>query len=87
MILTSPEAYEPHAVAATKEWFAETNRSVWALGPLLPPAGSDAAIAGEEASSEDFGVIKKFMDNALALHGERSILYVRRIVFCNLTCI
>lgn len=77
MVIASPEAYEPAAITAIREWFAGTgNRSVWAIGPLFPPTASKEAMAGEATLSESFGDIKKFMDNTLALHGEHSMLYV-----------
>ena len=76
LILTTPEAYEPEAIAATKDWWAETQRQVWAIGPLLPSVASTEAVAGEEAQSPNFGEIKQFMDRIAQSHGERSLLYV-----------
>ena len=78
MIITSPEPYEPHAIAATKEWFAETHRDVWAIGPLLPSTASKEAVAGEGALSETSEQIKAFMDDVLRSQGEHSMLFVRR---------
>ncbi|KAH8103112.1 UDP-Glycosyltransferase/glycogen phosphorylase [Cristinia sonorae] len=76
IILASPEPYEPEAVAATRAWFAEDNRETWALGPLLPSMATKEAIAGEEALSESFGQIKKFLDDAQTNYGDRSVLYI-----------
>ncbi|KAH8103111.1 UDP-Glycosyltransferase/glycogen phosphorylase [Cristinia sonorae] len=76
MMLTSPEAYEPAAIIATREWFSLTNRSIWAIGPILPSITSVEAMAGEGAQSESSGAIKKFMNETLATHGEHSMLYV-----------
>ncbi|TCD71978.1 hypothetical protein EIP91_000110 [Steccherinum ochraceum] len=76
LILTTPEAYEPAAVAATKEWFADTKRDVWAIGPLFPSLSSQEAIAGETAQSKDSGEIKIFMDDVLARHGQHSMIYI-----------
>ncbi|KAH8103099.1 UDP-Glycosyltransferase/glycogen phosphorylase [Cristinia sonorae] len=75
VILTTPEVYEQPAVSAFKEWFRETNRSVWALGPLLPSISSKEAIAGEESLSASSAQITKFMDEALASNGKHSVLY------------
>ena len=77
VIITSPEVFEPEGIAATKEWFGETGRPAWAIGPLLYAASSNEAVAGEAALSEDSGEIMKFMNSVLSLHGERSMLYVR----------
>jgi len=76
MIITSPEAYEPHAIAATKDWFAENSRSVWAVGPLVISASSQQAVLNEEAQSEKSADIKKFLDNALAERGKLTVLYI-----------
>lgn len=77
MIIASPMVYESEAIVATKEWFAESNRPVWAVGPLPVSSGSHQAIAGEEAQSERSADIRGFMDGVLTSHGERSMLYVR----------
>lgn len=76
LIITSPEAYEPVTITATKEWWGEMKRKVWAIGPLMPSPSSKEAIAGEEAQSANFGEIKHFMDNILSSNGENSMLYV-----------
>lgn len=76
LIISSPEAYEPAAVAAIKEWFAETSRPVWAIGPLFPKMASPEAVAGEATQSESWEGIKEFLDAALTAHGEHSLLYV-----------
>ena len=76
LILTSPEVYEPHAIAAMKAWFAESHRDVWAIGPLYPFPASKEAIAGEEVSSTCFKDVAQFLDAALVSHGEHSVLFV-----------
>ena len=78
MILTSAEAYEPQAITAMKEWFAETSRSVWAVGPLLPSIASQEAIAGEEASSPNFKELTSFLNSTLESHGPHSVLFVSK---------
>ncbi|THH23193.1 hypothetical protein EUX98_g7991 [Antrodiella citrinella] len=76
MLITSPEVYEPHAIAATKEWFAESSRSVWAIGPLAPATTTEQAMSNEEAQSENSADIKKFLDSVLSKNGEHSAIYV-----------
>ncbi|KAH8085452.1 UDP-Glycosyltransferase/glycogen phosphorylase [Cristinia sonorae] len=75
-LITSPEVYEPAAISALKEWFAESKRGLWAVGPLLPSSGSEGAKTGEESLSANSDAIKKFMDETWAKHGERSMLYI-----------
>ncbi|TCD71965.1 hypothetical protein EIP91_000097 [Steccherinum ochraceum] len=76
VILTSPEVYEPAAVAAMKDWMTAIGRDAWAIGPLQPSSGSKEAVAGEGAQSEKSAQIKEFMDTALAKYGEQSMLYI-----------
>ncbi|TCD71967.1 hypothetical protein EIP91_000099 [Steccherinum ochraceum] len=76
MIICSPEVYEPDVMAATEEWFAETGREVWAIGPLLPPLNNQVSTAGEEAQSEKAAEIKNFMDDVLEKNGRHSMLYI-----------
>ncbi|THH23192.1 hypothetical protein EUX98_g7990 [Antrodiella citrinella] len=76
LIIASPEPYEPQTVAATKEWFAETSRPVWVVGPLATSANTQEAIANEEAQSEKSADIKKFLDKTLKEHGEHSAIYI-----------
>ena len=82
LILASPEIYEPESIAATKEWFAETGRPVWAIGPLYRAsiANSKEAVAKEESLSENAAEIRKFLDDTLALRGEHSMVFVRQNV-------
>ncbi|THH28055.1 hypothetical protein EUX98_g6132 [Antrodiella citrinella] len=75
MIITSPEVYEPHAVAATREWLAETSRPVWAIGPLAMSRTTQQAMSNEEAQSEKSADIRKFLDKTLSKHGEHSAIY------------
>jgi len=76
MILASPEVYEPQAIAAMKEWFAETSRAVWAVGPLSAPADRQQAIFHEEAQSKKSTDIRNFLNDALTERGEHSVLYI-----------
>lgn len=76
MIITTPEVYEPHAITATKDWFAETSRFVWAIGPLQTFSEGKQAIFNEEAQSERSQDIRKHLDSAFSDYGEHSVLYV-----------
>lgn len=81
IIVASPEAYEPEAIAATRDWMAETGRQAWVIGPLLPPIQTKEAISGEEAQSAGSRKIKEFMRKVLVSHGEHSMLYVSIILY------
>ncbi|OBZ67170.1 UDP-glycosyltransferase 88A1 [Grifola frondosa] len=72
--LLSAEAYEPECVAAVREWFAQTSRSVTVCGPLLP-SGKNAA-AHEKQQSSEGNEIQKFLDSTLESHGTHSLLYI-----------
>ncbi|THH28048.1 hypothetical protein EUX98_g6129, partial [Antrodiella citrinella] len=76
LIITSPEVYEPHATTATREWLAETSRSVWAIGPLAISTTTQQAMSNEEAQSEKSADIKNFLDNALSKHKAHSVIYI-----------
>ncbi|TCD68440.1 hypothetical protein EIP91_010726 [Steccherinum ochraceum] len=75
LIMTSTEAYEPVALAATREWFAETGRGVWAVGPLAL-SDSKEAREGEVAQSARGTEIKKFMDDVVEKYGEKKMIYM-----------
>ncbi|TCD71970.1 hypothetical protein EIP91_000102 [Steccherinum ochraceum] len=76
MLITSPEVYEPAAIADMREWFAETGRDVWAIGPLIPSLNSKESVKGEQAQSKDSSEIMKFMDETLVKHGKHSMLFI-----------
>lgn len=76
VILTTSESYEPEAVTVVKDWFAETSRSVFVLGPLLPTTHDPRALAGEKQTSAKAKEIDLFMESTLASHGKGSMLYV-----------
>ncbi len=77
VVLTTPECYEPEAVAGVKKWFAESSRSVFVLGPLLPTTHDPSALAGEKQMSVNANEIDLFLESILASHGKASMLYVR----------
>ena len=77
LIMTTPEEYEPEAIADIKRWFGKTSRGVYPLGPLLP-AVNDPKVSEEEKSISMKGQeISQFMDSVLKSHGPQSMVYVR----------
>lgn len=72
----TPESYEPDAVAAVRKWYAETGRSAYVCGPLLPPSSATAK-AKEQQQSKQATEISAFLDTTLKTSGEKSLLYVR----------
>lgn len=77
IIIATPECYEPEAVTGIREWFAETSRQIFAVGPLLPVSGSSSALLGESQLSANAADIQNFMDTTERSHGKGSMLYVR----------
>lgn len=75
--MTTPEPYEPEAIASVKAWFAEKSRSVYAVGPLLPTVDDPKSSAEEKKMSAKAQELDQFMDSVLASHGANSMLYVR----------
>ena len=76
ILLFTPTSYEPEAVAAMKDWFGETGRPAYAVGPLLPSASKAAAAANEKAQSNESNGIQEFLDMTLKASGEKSLVYV-----------
>lgn len=81
VFLFTPETYEPEAVAAMKGWFAETGRSAYVCGPLLPSASKATAAANEKRQSKEASEIQEFLDATLKTSGENSLLYVGLVAF------
>ncbi|KAI0071139.1 UDP-Glycosyltransferase/glycogen phosphorylase [Panus rudis PR-1116 ss-1] len=75
VVMSSAEAYEPEAVAETRAWFAETNRDVYVVGPLLPTTTKPQEVFGEQKQSQDAAEIMSFLENTLEEHGAKSLLY------------
>ncbi|KAI0772978.1 UDP-Glycosyltransferase/glycogen phosphorylase [Trametes elegans] len=65
-------AYHPEAVAAAREWLAETSRKIYYTGPLVP---SGSAVDGVALTEEGKAVLA-FLDRQLAERGERSVIYI-----------
>ncbi|OCH85806.1 UDP-Glycosyltransferase/glycogen phosphorylase [Obba rivulosa] len=74
ILLTSPECYEPVSIAGLRDWFSETSRNVYAIGPLLPI--EEQSVGKEKDSSKQGAAIERFMDSVLKTRGENSLLYI-----------
>ncbi len=61
--------YAPETTKQIQLHFAETGRKIYYAGPLIPE--------GDEETSDDLRSeeISKFLDEKLAAHGERSVIY------------
>ena len=62
-------------------WLGESNQSMYALGPLLPPGFvgtglSDMAKQNEIVSLNSGGEFESFLDEMLKSHGKHSVIYV-----------
>ena len=62
-------------------WIAETNRPLYAIGPLIPPGFgenklSDVAKKMEVESSTNGNEFQTFLDKTLQSHGKHSVLFV-----------
>lgn len=74
VLLFSSETFEPGAVAAVRQWYAETARPAYICGPLLP-TGSQAS-TNEKKLSAEAEEIQTLLDTTLKTAGEHSLLYV-----------
>ncbi|KAI0349914.1 UDP-Glycosyltransferase/glycogen phosphorylase [Trametes cingulata] len=63
-------AYHPEATAAFQDWFAETSRRVFYVGPLVAAARSPVQ------TDEGTGSVREFLDEQLATYGERAVIYI-----------
>jgi hypothetical protein len=80
-VSVSSTAYDPISLKAMRMWLGETNRPVYAVGPLVPPGFggtglSDTAKKMEIDSSNNGGEMQAFLDKILKSHGKRSLVYV-----------
>ncbi|KAI0675038.1 UDP-Glycosyltransferase/glycogen phosphorylase [Trametes maxima] len=71
MLLYTAEPYEPDAVIAAREWFAETSRTIYVCGPLIPLHVQD-----KDSQPQDVAKIQAFLSSALENSGEHSLLYI-----------
>ena len=78
VIMTTSYAYESLSLDAVKQWFADIQKEVHFLGPLLPSGYGIKTQNGEEGTSVD---IETFLGEMLVQHGERSVFFVRSFTF------
>ena len=77
-IVSTSYAYESASLDAMKQWFSEMNKEVHVLGPLLPSGYGAKTQNSEEGTSVD---IETFLEKMLVQHGERSVFFVRSLLF------
>ena len=87
LLMTSPTSYEPESTAALKAWYAESGRSAYVCGPLLPSASKASAEVNEIKQSAQGAEIQAFLDSTLRTSGDKSLLYVSfRVFLCPIRC-
>ncbi|GLB39041.1 putative UDP-glucoronosyl and UDP-glucosyl transferase [Lyophyllum shimeji] len=72
LMMTSSDAYEKSSLDAIRTWFAELQKPVYAIGPLLP-AGYTSTQSDVDESNAD---VKVFLDGALEKYGARSVFFI-----------
>ena len=72
--------YTPDTTKQLRAFFKETGRTIYYAGPLMPQ--------GEEDTSKDPRAekISSFLDEKLAAHGEKSVIYVSTKCRTSPTC-
>jgi hypothetical protein len=89
LISVSSAAYDQKSLEALRVWFKETNRPVYAIGPLVPPGLGDTGLSDtakqmEINSSNNGSDVQAFLDRILNSHGKQSLIYVNHLhVNCN----
>ncbi|EJF59059.1 UDP-Glycosyltransferase/glycogen phosphorylase [Dichomitus squalens LYAD-421 SS1] len=70
MLTFDAAEYDPKTAKALKAWFGKSSRKAYYAGPLIPQ--------GTENTSSDprADIIRKFLDEKLALYGKHSVVYV-----------
>ena len=77
----SGEIFERETLEAMRAWFGETNRPVYAVGPLAYPGFSNSELSDiakqKEIDASDNGRdIMDFLDRTLKLRGRNSLIFV-----------
>ncbi|KAF8577002.1 glycosyltransferase family 1 protein [Ramaria rubella] len=80
-VAVSSMAYEAESLRAMRIWLAETNRPMYAVGPLMPPGAGDKGLSAisqqkEIEISANGDQFQSFLDRMLKVHGEKSIIYI-----------
>ena len=82
-VSVSTSNFAPECINAMRTWLAETNRSLYTFGPLVPPGSSDTAGLSTVAKQMEFDAPQNgsefhtFLDRILKSHGKYSLIYVR----------
>ena len=72
--------YNPEVTTALPEWFGETGRKVYHVGPLFPSVlRLISRVVGREGNRDGGKEVLAFLDKQLAEHGENLVIYVRRV--------
>lgn len=69
--------FEPVSLDALTSWFAEWNKEVYTIGPLLPSRPTTYGISSD--SSQSSGEVQEFLEKALKEYGQKSVVLVRSI--------
>lgn len=77
LILTSCKAYETSgSLDALKAYRAETNKSTFALGPLVPVHYTTGNTMIDSCGGDSDDALKSFLNDKLEKFGENSVLFV-----------
>ncbi|KAF8577021.1 glycosyltransferase family 1 protein [Ramaria rubella] len=76
-LAVSSTAYEPESFDGMRTWLSETNRSIYAIGPLTPPDSlSESSKKQEIEASANGDEFEVFLNRQLKKYGEKSIIYI-----------
>lgn len=73
VMLSSPEALESAAINSAKEWFSETGKDVYSVGPLLPRSYWSATQSDQGAVD-----VTLFLKEMQEKYGQNSVFLVRK---------
>ncbi|KAF8577020.1 glycosyltransferase family 1 protein [Ramaria rubella] len=81
-LAVSNTAYEPESLDGMRTWLSETNRSIYAIGPLTPiDSLSESSKKQEIEASANGDEFQVFLDRQLLKYGDKSIICVRQPLF------
>ncbi|KAF8592151.1 glycosyltransferase family 1 protein [Ramaria rubella] len=75
-VAVSSPVYEAESLNALRTLLSETNRILYAIGPLMPPGVGGAWTLRIVKLSENGNEFQIFLDKTLKNHGEKTIIYV-----------
>ncbi|KAF8572743.1 glycosyltransferase family 1 protein [Ramaria rubella] len=76
-LAVSSTVYEPESLDGMRSWLSETNRSIYAIGPLTPPDSlSESSKKLEMEASVNGDEFQVFLDKQLKMYGDKSIIYI-----------